>query len=179
MNKVIMHRFIYLLIYFIAQCSSSPVLLMKYSPTCMWLIYGTKKTNNNQNNKKQIRFTPPGAAAPGWGHAYRPTCLSQTITQCQGVEVCSPSRVDRGEKEIMNFFICFPLHIFELLHFFAPQFKVWFRGKRPECNEKYNWYLETDLMHQTALPKVHDLLAFEVYSQPPYCAHHIIIHSLH
>lgn len=136
----------------------------------------TTKTTKNKFASLHLVQRHPGGVTDG---AYRPTCLSQTITQCQGVEVCSPSQVDRGEKEIMNLFIYFPLHIFELLHFFAPQFKVWFRGKRPECNEKYNCYLETDLMHQTALPKVHDLLAFEVHSQPPYCAHHIIIHSLH
>lgn len=148
-------------------------------------LWHKKQNNNNQNNKKQIRFTPPGAAAPGWGHtrcnmrfvwdsAYRPN--NYTMPGCGSV-FAEPGRSWwEGNNE---FFYLLPPPYIRAATFFAPQFKVWFRGKRPECNERYNWYLETDLMHQTALPKVHDLLAFEVHSQPPYCAHRIIIHSLH
>lgn len=67
------------------------------------------------------------------------------------------------------------------------QFKtsVWCRGEQPECNEKYNCYPGTQLMHlllfmhRIALPTLHDLLKFVVYSYLRYCTHHIAIHSLH
>lgn len=135
---------------------------MKYSPTCMWLIYGTK--TNNQNNQKQIHFTPPGAV--GSQTVKNAICVGQclssnlfkpnnyTMLGCESVLAEPGQSWWEGNKE---FFYLRPL----LLHFLATfcshylQFKVWFRGKRPECNEKYNCYLETDLMHLYYLPAFH------------------------
>lgn len=78
----------------------------------------TTKTTKNKFASLHLVQRHPGGVTHGATCGLCGTALiGQTITQCQGVEVCSPSRVDRGEKEIMNFFICFPLHIFELLHF--------------------------------------------------------------